>query len=150
MIVPGMPVLTSTPGAGHIYYDNACTLVEPMLTRMSWIPLNESVGTHMRSNTVCQTGETVLWLRVEEILRHYSSEPGIIASATSRRGFHTKKFSVTGVQACYPATVDVHCANNYQHAVRAHIDAQAAHLLKTAQTGPSHGHPYHGEPVAAT
>jgi len=35
MIVSCMPVLTSTPGTGHIYYDNACTLVEPTLTRMS-------------------------------------------------------------------------------------------------------------------
>ena len=35
-------------------------------------------------------------------------------------------------------------------AVRAHMDAQAAHLLTTAQNGPSPGNPYHGEPVAAT
>jgi len=35
-------------------------------------------------------------------------------------------------------------------AVRAHMDAQAAHLLTTAQNGPSRGNPYHGEPVATT
>jgi len=35
-------------------------------------------------------------------------------------------------------------------AVAAHMDAQATYLLRTAQNGPSHGHPYHGEPVAAT
>ena len=64
-----MRVLSSTPVAGHIIYDNACNWVQPLyictalLHRFSrdccgcqWIPLIESLGNHMRSNTVCQTG----------------------------------------------------------------------------------------------
>ena len=60
--MPSMQVLGSEPGAGHIYYDNACTLVEPMLSRCTQyrysrsVEIVESLGTHMRSNTVCQTG----------------------------------------------------------------------------------------------
>ena len=38
-----MQVLGSEPGAGHIYNDNACTLVEPMLTRCTQYRYSGSV-----------------------------------------------------------------------------------------------------------
>ena len=41
--MPSMQVLRSEPGAGHIYNDNACTLVEPMLTRRTQHCYSDSV-----------------------------------------------------------------------------------------------------------